>query len=391
VLDFKQHFPIYKTNPRLAYLDSAATSQKLAASLDAQSAYYTNFTSNVHRGMYPMAEKATSAYEQARSDVAAFLGGHQNEIVFCGGTTDGLNQAVKLLQSLPFLQNPTILLGVAEHHSNILPWQRWEGAKLDFLGLNDDFHYDLESVVSAPDIISLSLVSNVTGAILDVAALKERFPDSLIILDAAQAVAHMPINVLELGVDMLVFSAHKLYASTGVGVIWANNELWQQFEPARVGGGIVREVYRTYATWVDSPAKFEAGTPPIAEVLGLAAAVNFLTTQIGWEQIIQHEVSLSDTLKQWFKTQAELKLYRPKNSAASIFSFSSEQMHAHDLAFGLGKLGIDIRAGHHCTQILHREEFQVAATARISLGLNNTDEDLEKLMQSMPQALSALN
>lgn len=391
MLDFKQHFPIYKSHPRLAYLDNAATGQKLAAALDAETLYYTNFASNVHRGMYPIAEKTTLAYEQSRADIADFLSAQTKEIVFCGSTTDGLNQAVQLLQSLSFLHNPTILLGVAEHHSNVLPWQRWEGAKIEFLELNDDYHYDLDSVVTSPDIISLSLVSNVTGAVLDVAALRARFPDSLIILDAAQAVAHMPINVAELGVDMLVFSGHKLYGPTGVGVIWANNELWQQFEPVRVGGGIVREVYRTYATWVDSPSKFEPGTPAIAQAIGLAAAAKFLKHEIGFEKIAEHENQLIETLATWFKNQSDLKLYRPRKNASGIFSFSSEQMHAHDIAYGLGKLGVDVRAGHHCTQILHREELKTPATARISLGLNNNDEDLEKLMQAMPQALASLH
>lgn len=390
MLDFKKHFPIYKTNPRLAYLDNAATSQKLAAALDAQLEYYTSFNSNVHRGMYAMAEKATQAYETARVDVAKFIGAQQHEVVFCGGTTDALNQTVKLLQSLPFLVNPTILLGVAEHHANILPWQSWQGARLEYLALDEDFSYDLESVVASPDIISLSLVSNVTGAVLDLKEVREKFPDALIIVDAAQAVAHMPINVHDLGIDMLVFSGHKLYAPTGVGVIWANYELWQQLEPAKVGGGIIKDVYRTYATWVDAPHKFEAGTPPIAEAIGLGAAVNFLS-DIGFDTIMQHEAQLAETLSDWFKGRVDLQLFRPKKNAQAIFSFVSRDMHAHDLAFALSSLGVDVRAGHHCTQILHREELKAAATVRVSLGLNNTDEDLEKFMQAMPQALKALD
>lgn len=389
MLDFKKHFPIYKTNPRLAYLDSAATAQKLAVSLDAELEYYTSFNSNVHRGMYAMAEKATQAYETARVDVAKFIGAEQHEIIFCGGTTDGFNQVVKLLQSLPFLVNPTILLGVAEHHANILPWQKWEGAKLEYLSLNEDFNYDLDSVVASPDIISLSLVSNVTGAVLNLKEVREKFPDALIIVDAAQAVAHMPINVHDLGIDMLIFSGHKLYAPTGVGVIWANYELLQQLEPAKVGGGIIKDVYRTYATWVDAPHKFEAGTPPIAQAIGLAAATNFLL-ELGFDTITNHEKQLSETLAEWFKSREDLQVFRPKKGAQAIFSFVSSHMHAHDLAFALSSLGVDVRAGHHCTQILHREELKTPATVRVSLGLNNTDEDLEKFMQAMPQALKAL-
>lgn len=390
MIDFRTYFPIYKSHPRLCYLDNAATGQKLAVALEAEQNYYTNTASNVHRGMYPLAEQATLAYENARTQVAKFINAETEEIVFTSGTTEGINQLVSMLSALPHLTSPRILLGTAEHHSNILPWQRWESARIEFADLNNDFHYNLEKFIHQPDIIALSLVSNVTGAILDVKKLRELYPESLIILDAAQAVAHIPIDVKDLGVDAIVFSGHKLYAGTGIGVIWAKKDLWQQLSPAKVGGGIVREVYRSYSSWEDAPGRFEAGTPPIAQAIGLGAAVDFLQNTIGWKKIQSHEQEIIAYLENWFATRPDIELYRPKTNATGIFSFSVEKMHAHDIAFGLGQSGVAARAGHHCTQILHREVLKTSATTRFSIGLNNTDEDLEKLTQVLPQVLSAL-
>lgn len=387
----RSQFPLLQTYPELIYLDNAATTQKPQAVLTALNDFYTKANANVHRGLYPLAELATSQYEQARTTVAGFIGAQAEEVIFTSGTTDSLNLVVEMLARADFLPTrPKVLIGAAEHHANLIPWQM-HNYDLSYVELDHDFQYDFSAVTQQPDIVAVSLVSNVTGALLDIAAVRARFPNSTLVIDAAQAVGHMPIDVRQLDCDFLAFSGHKLYAPTGIGVLYGKLDLLNKLNPARVGGGMINKVERSSSTWAALPEKFEAGTPPIAEAVALGAAIKWLQT-LGWQEVMQHEEILSLALGEQLKTIPGLRLYHPQNIAqhAGVFSFSIEGIHAHDIAYILGQQNIAARAGHHCTQILHRETLQTPSTTRLSIGIYNSLSEIEKIGPALQKAIAQL-
>lgn len=387
----RSQFPLLQTYTELIYLDNAATTQKPQAVLTALNDFYTKANANVHRGLYPLAELATAQYEDARNVVGKFIGAKAEEIIFTSGTTDSLNLVANMLARADFLPtNPKVLIGAAEHHANLVPWQM-HNYQLSYVELDADFQYDFSQITEQPDIVAVSLVSNVTGALLDVAAVRARFPHSILVIDAAQAIGHMPIDVKQLDCDLLAFSGHKLYAPTGVGVLYGKQNLLEKLNPARVGGGMINKVERSSSTWAALPEKFEAGTPPIAEAVALATAIKWLKA-IGWSQIVEHEEKLSLALAEQLKEIPGIKLYHPQNIShhAGVFSFSIEGLHAHDIAYILGQQNVAARAGHHCTQILHRETLQTPSTTRLSVGIYNTADEIEKVGPALRNAIAQL-
>ncbi len=385
-MNVKEQFPIFQNNPGLIYLDNSATTQKPQRVIDAVVDYYSKYNSNVHRGLYPLSEKSTGKYESARKIIAEFLNAEPEEIIFTSGTTDGINSIAESLKLSGMISNnPEILLTELEHHSNILPWQRIT-TQLEYLELDEDEQLLIKAQKDEYDIISTTLVSNVTGTINDIHEIS-KINHKILIIDAAQAIAHLPIDVKTLGADFIVFSGHKMYGPTGVGVIWGRKELLEKMEPFRVGGGMINEVKRDSATWAEIPEKFEAGTPPIAQVIGLAEAANFLK-DLRFEEIEKHEQHLRKYLIENLQQIENIKIYHPDLSkkAVGVISFTVEGIHPHDLSQFLGDRNICVRAGHHCTQILHREVLEIPASVRVSLAIYNTEEDIDKLINEIISA-----
>lgn len=414
----KDDFPIFQNHPELVYLDSAASAHKPQSVIDAMVHFYTEHNSNVHRGLYGLSEEATELYEEARKTIAKFINAEPEEIIFTSGTTDSLNAVADMLvRSKLINEKPRILLSSLEHHSNILPWQRIPGAQMNWLpvpnrpvkisenGVERDgtsFMYTTDLAehhfyIDGPfDVISLSLTSNVTGANFNQADLIELLEkhgkETFKVIDAAQSVAHEKIDVKEMGVDFLAFSGHKMYGPTGIGVLYIKKELHDKLEPYRVGGGMIETVRKNEVTWAAAPAKFEAGTPPIAQAIGLAAAVKYIES-IGWGKIQEHEKELNRYSYTKLKEVENLKLFHPENvdEHGGVFSFVLNGAHAHDVSQILAEQNICVRAGHHCTQILHREVFDVPATVRASIGIYNTKEDIDKLVSALAGVLKMLS
>lgn len=384
-MNIKDQFPIFKNNPNLVYLDSAATSQKPQRVIDSIVEFYSKYNSNVHRGLYPLSEKATDMYESARKTIAEFINADLKEIIFTGGTTDGVNSIVESLRISGLIDEESkILLSEVEHHSNLLPWQRIS-KNINYLQSYENISEELKN----PDILAIALVSNVTGEITPTKELTKLLSPKYIIIDAAQAVGHMKIDVEELGADFIVFSGHKMYGPTGVGVIWGKKELLEKIEPFKVGGGMITEVNRSSASWRDLPEKFEAGTPPISEAIALAEAANFLS-ELGFEEIKKHEKELRTYLIENLQQIPGIQIYHPdlSQSALGVASFTVEGIHPHDLAQYLGDKNICVRAGHHCVQIYHREVLQIPASLRVSLGIYNTKKDIDAFIKALLEGIN---
>lgn len=393
----RAQFPVFAANPKLVYLDSAATAQKPDAVINAVSSFYSNSSANVHRGLYPLAEEATRLFDHSRNTIAQFIGVKSEEVVFCGGTTDAINGIAQSLSNSGLISNsPQIIVSSQEHHSNLLPWQQIPGATLHYIPTNKQGELDLSQIdVSRKyDILAISLASNVTGKIYEVKKIKHQLKPKFMIVDAAQAVGHMPVDVTELDADFLAFSGHKLYGPTGVGVLFGKEEHLNSMPPFRTGGGMIDLVERQRSSWDKPPHKFEAGTPPIAQAIGLAAAAAFVQ-EVGIENIQQHEAEIISYCVKQLNSITGNSLFTAANTqttsgleALGIVSFSIEGIHAHDIAQVLGDRQICVRAGHHCTQIFHRETLQVPATARVSLGMYNTKQDIDLLAQGIQDVIA---
>lgn len=386
----KEKFPIFKTYPNLVYLDNAATSQKPDAVINALSDFYTKYNSNVHRGLYPLSEESTRIYEEARTKIANLIGADSKEIIFTSGTTEGLNGLARSLQKSGLLpMNPKIMLSDLEHHSNILPWQGIDGVEINYLEIDKNYEIQMPNGNFIPDLASFTHVSNVTGSILHLEVLKELKklnPNIIIVLDCAQSIAHMPIDVKELDVDFIVFSGHKMYGPMGIGVLYGKQAMLEKLEPFNVGGGMIRDVNRQSATWAEIPEKFEAGTPSVADAYALGVAVNFIN-EIGFEEINKIEEEVRNYAIKKLTEIDKITVFHPSNNASGVISFSIDGIHPHDITQALGEKEICLRAGHHCTQILHREVFDVSATSRLSLAIYNSLEDIDKLIEALKKII----
>jgi cysteine desulfurase/selenocysteine lyase len=391
--NIKLQFPIFENHPDLVYLDSAASTQTPQVVLDAMDEYYTEYRANIHRGLYDLSARATEKYEEAREKVAAFIGAERDEIIFTSGTTHGLNiLARSLCKNLKAGDN--IVLTSLEHHANLVPWQEYareKGIELRFIELNDNYELDINLAKQLIDkntkVVSFSLVSNVLGTIT-IANIPEIFEyaqsvGAITVVDAAQAMAHMGPDVKVLDCDFLVFSGHKMYGPTGIGVLYGKKERLETLEPFFYGGDMIREVSYEKSTWADIPERFEGGTPNIAGAIGLGAAVDFIQS-IGILNIIQHEVPLQEKLFEELNKIGGLKIIGPEfgEPRIGVVSFTLEGIHPHDIAEILNRDNVCIRAGHHCAMPLMKK-LNLFGTNRISIGVYNTEEDIEKCVAAL--------
>lgn len=398
--NIKSQFPIFQNHPDLVYLDSAASTQTPQIVLDAMNEYYTQYRANIHRGLYDLSARATDQYEKAREKVANFIGAEKNEIIFTSGTTHSLNfLARSLCKDLKAGDN--IVLTQLEHHANLVPWQEYareKGVELRFIEVatpsarsDRPYELNLESVEKLIDentkVVSCSLVSNVLGTIT-LASIPKIFEyahsvGAVTVLDAAQAVGHMGLDVKVIGCDFLVFSGHKMYGPTGIGVLYGKQERLETLEPYFYGGDMVSTVTYDVSSWAEIPERFEGGTPNIAGAIGLGSAVDFIGS-IGFLNIVDHEVHLQEKIFEELKQIDGLKVIGPEfgEPRIGVVSFTLEGVHPHDIAEILNRDQVCIRAGYHCAMPLMKK-LNLSGTSRISIGIYNTEEDIQKCIESI--------
>lgn len=392
----KNDFPILTqiiNDEPLVYLDNAATTQKPTAVLAALETYYREANANVHRGVHTLAERATTGYEAAREKVQHFINANESaEVLFTRGTTTSLNWVAKSYGEANVRQGDEILISVMEHHSNLIPWQQLAkktGAALKYIELTEEGLLDMESfhaqLSEKTKIIALAHVSNVLGVINPIQEIARlaHARGAVLVVDGAQAVPHMPVDVQELEADFYAFSGHKMVGPTGIGVLYGKRTLLEQMDPVEFGGEMIAMVDEQDSTWKELPWKFEAGTPNIAGVIGLGAAIDYLST-VGLTSIHEHEKGLMAYL--WPKLMAipGLTIYGPKDLAkrTGIVTFNLDGLHPHDVATAMDMEGVAIRAGHHCAQPLMRR-LSADSTARASFYLYNTTADVDKFIEAL--------
>jgi cysteine desulfurase/selenocysteine lyase len=392
----RQQFPILfqeVNDEPLVYLDNAATTQKPKAVLDRLTYYYEHDNANVHRGVHTLAERATKDYEEAREKASAFINAKETaETLFTRGTTTSLNWVAKSYGDLAVEAGDEIVISYMEHHSNIIPWQQLaerKGATLKYIEITADGFLDMESakqqITDKTKIVSIAHVSNVLGVINPVAELAElaHSHGAVLVVDGAQAVPHMPVDVQAIDADFYAFSGHKMCGPTGIGVLYGKRELLDQMEPVEFGGEMIDFVNLYDSTWKELPWKFEAGTPNIAGAIALGAAIDFLT-EIGLEEIHQHEAELVAYVLPKLLAIEGLTVYGPQDPAhhTGVLAFNLDGLHPHDTATALDMEGVAVRAGHHCAQPLLKY-LDVPATARASFYLYNTKADADRLIEAI--------
>ena len=394
----REDFPILKREINgypLAFLDNAATTQKPQCVIDALVRFYENYNCNVSRGVYTLAEEATGIYEEGRKTVAKFIGAEScGNIIFTRGTTESINLVASAWSQPNLKAGDRIIVTEMEHHSNLVPWQlaaQSSGVELIFCPITPEGRLDLEVLeellTDSVKLLAVTAVSNVLGTANPIAKIVEKVHerDVPVLVDAAQAVARMPIDVSEWDCDFLAFSGHKVYGPTGIGVLYAKNERLDEMRPYQGGGGMIRQVGQQSSTWADVPQKFEAGTPPVAEVFGLMSALEYISN-VGMLEIKKHEQDLVTHTLEKLQEFPDLELYGPADSTdrSGVLSFNLREVHPHDVAQVLDENGIAVRAGHHCTQILH-ERLGIAASVRMSFGLYNEVPEIDRLFSALEQ------
>jgi len=369
-----------------AYLDSAATAQKPQPVIDAIARGYGETYATVHRGVYQRSAEMTLAFEASRRRVAEFLGAASSEeIVFVRGATEGINLVAQSWGKANLKPGDRILLSTLEHHSNIVPWQM-TGAEIDVVPLTEDHRIDLDALAAMirPEhkLVALAHVSNVLGSVLDAKRAAEiaHSVDAKLLLDGCQAVPRMPVDVCDLDCDFYVFSGHKLYGPTGIGVLWARGEILEAMPPWQGGGAMIDKVTFEHTTYAPPPARFEAGTPHVVGVIGLHAAIDYVE-RIGLDVIAAHEAALVAEARDALRGINSVRLLGPEDSAG-IVSFALEGVHPHDVGTILDEGQVAIRAGHHCAQPL-MAALGVDATARASFGVYNGRQDIEALVRGL--------
>ncbi|NQG97410.1 cysteine desulfurase [Streptococcus suis] len=375
----------------LVYLDNAATTQKPQQVLDVLADYYQKDNANVHRGVHTLSERATARYEATRQKVADFIHAKSSkEILFTRGTTTGLNWVAQFAKEI-LQPDQEVIISVQEHHSNIIPWQQvcqQTGAKLRYVTLKDG-ELDVDSLKSMlsekTKFVSLAHVSNVLGSVAPIGEVAELVHEvgAYLVVDGAQSVPHMAVNVQELDVDFFAFSGHKMLGPTGIGVLYGKEELLNRMSPVEFGGEMIDFVYEQSATWKELPWKFEAGTPNIAGAIGLGAAIDYLT-EIGMDAIQAHEAELVDYVFPKLQAIPGLTIYGSQDLSkrTGVIAFNLDDLHPHDVATALDYEGVAVRAGHHCAQPLLRY-LQVPATVRASFYIYNTKADCDKLVEAI--------
>ncbi|MHA3065880.1 aminotransferase class V-fold PLP-dependent enzyme [Lacticaseibacillus saniviri] len=391
-MKWRDDFPFFAAHPDLVYLDSAATAQKPQIVLDALTDYYINQNANVHRGLYQLAFQATEDYEKIRQLVGEFVGVNADNVVFTRGTTEALNLVASSFGPLVVHPDSEILVTAAEHHSNFIPWQQLAkrtGAKFVVVPPDDQGIVTtdaiIEHITAKTAIVAVAQVTNVTGYVVDVARIGQAVhaKGGYLVVDGAQAVAHMPVDMRQLGADFYAFSGHKIYGPTGIGALVGKKQLLQQMPPIAFGGEMIDMVTEAESTWAPSPLKFEAGTPNIAGVFGLSAAITYLT-QSATEEREGHERALLDQLRTGLQAIPGMTVYGD-SEGVSVVSFNLAGVHPHDLATYLDEQAIAVRAGHHCAQPL-MTQLNIPATVRASVGLYSNEDDVERLLSAVRAA-----
>ena len=396
----RQDFPILGRQvygKPLVYLDNAATSQKPRSVVDALVDYYESYNSNVHRGVHSLSMEATDRYEEARAKVASFIGADSSEcVIWTRNTTESLNLVANTWARQNIGPGDEIVVTQMEHHSNLVPWQvltAQKGASLRILPLASDQTLDMERAASIiggrTKLVSVVHASNSLGTINPVHDLRDmaRGVGAAFMVDGAQSVPHMPVDVTDLDCDFLAFSGHKMLGPTGIGVLYVKRAVLETMEPFLTGGEMVLAVTNEEATWNDLPMRFEAGTPNIADAIGLGAAVDYLQAT-GMDRIREHEEQMTRYALDAFRELEEVDLFGPKDAAnkSGIMSFHCGDVHPHDLGTFLDREGIAIRTGHHCTMPL-MQHLEVPATARASFYLYNTESEVDLLVDALKRAL----
>ena len=389
--DLRADFPGLVTRDGAAwhYLDTAATSQKPRAVIDAMARALGEDYATVHRGVYARSADMTLAYEAARRQIAEFIGGQENEIVFTRGATEAINLVANSWGRANLKAGDRILLSQLEHHSNIVPWQmvaQVTGAVIDVVPLTSDHQIDLDAaeamLTERHKLVAFGHVSNVLGSVLDAprAAAMAHKVGAKLLLDGCQAVPHMPVDVAALGCDFYVFSAHKLYGPTGIGALWAPHALLESMPPWEGGGAMIDRVTFAKTTYASAPQRFEAGTPSITEAIAFAAAASYVA-DVGLAAMHKAELELVTRLRRELTSMNDVTVFGPEDSAG-IVSFAIDGIHPHDLGTILDESNVAIRAGHHCAQPL-MDYLGVPATARASFGLYSTQDDVDALLDGI--------
>ena len=378
----RSDFPVLERKVRddkqLVYLDNGATTQKPIQVIDAITDYYKNHNSNIHRAVHGLAEESREAFEVTRTKVAKFLNVEKSEeIIFVKGTTEAINLVAYSWGRDNVQKGDIVVTTEYEHHSNIVPWQlltQETGAELRYVDIDDNGELMLEQLdehlaTGRVKLVAVSHVSNVLGTITDIQKVIKKCKDegAKILVDGAQSVPHMKVDIGNLGCDFYAFSAHKMLGPTGVGVLWAQKELLENMKPFQGGGDMIREVHKQETTWNDLPYKFEAGTPNVADVICFAAAIDYLT-KIGMDNVRNHEIELTKYALEKMSQVKGLIIYGPKDTEkqGGVISFNFKDVHPHDVATIIDKNGVAIRSGHHCAQVL-MEKLEVAATSSFSI------------------------
>ncbi len=388
LLRVKTDFPFFEHHPNLAYLDSGATALKPKAVINAMNKYYEEYPVNVHRGIYDLSGFATDQYENARKIIADFINATPEEIIFTSGATHGLNLLASIL-GRELKEGDNIVLTRMEHHANMVPWQQIAKEKkveLRFIELTPDYTVDLESAKKVIDaktkIVSVTSISNVLGTIVPVKEIiaLAKAVGAKTVVDAAQGIVHLKTDVKDLDCDFLVFSGHKLYGPTGIGVVYGKKVLLEKLEPFFFGGDMIRFVSYEDATWADVPNKFEAGTPNIAGAIGLGAAIEYINS-IGCEAIDAHEKELTKYAMERLKNETEIKIIGPQDltKRTGVISFLIGDIHPHDTGDIFNSYNVAVRVGHHCAMPLIRH-LGIVGTVRASLGMYNTKQDIDGLV-----------
>jgi cysteine desulfurase/selenocysteine lyase len=396
----REQFPLLERKINgvpVAYLDSGASSERVLASIEAVSDYERRHHSNVHRGSHTLSAEATEAYEEARGTVARHIGAaDQREVVFVRNATEALNLVARAWGDANVGAGDRILLTEMEHHSNVVPWQQLAervGAEVDWAPIDDEGLLDRDALRAllerGPKVLAITHVSNVLGTenpLAEISAMAHE-AGAVVVADGAQGAPKLPLDVAALGVDFYAITGHKLYAPTGIGALWGRLDLLRAMPPFLGGGSMIRKVTRDGTTYADVPARFEAGTPAIAQAIGMGAAIDWLDTELGMEAVRDHEREVADYTLARLAEVPDLKVFGPPRGPERLgpVSFEIEGIHAHDVSEILDRHGVAVRAGHHCAQVL-MERLGVAATARASFGVYTTTEEIDRLVDAIEDA-----
>jgi cysteine desulfurase/selenocysteine lyase len=398
VEEVRAEFPILsrRVNGRqIAYLDNGATAQKPLAVIEALDRFWREQNANVHRGVYTLSEEATAAYERARHTVARHIGAEPRTAIFARNATEGLNLVANAWGRSNVGPGDRILLTELEHHSNVVPWYllaRERGAELDWAPVTDEGRLDLDAfrrlLEREPKVVAVAHVSNVLGTVNPIEEIARFAHDAgaIVVVDGAQAAPKMTLDVPGLGADFYAFTGHKAYGPTGIGVLWGRRDLLEEMPPFMGGGSMIRTVRKQEITWAGLPARFEAGTPPIAEAIGLAAAVEWLE-DLGLDAVHARDGELAAYALERLAEVPGLRIFGPPDTVdrSAIVSFELQGIHAHDVSEILDRHAVCVRAGHHCAQVL-MERLGVAATTRASLGVYNEPEEVDRLIEALHDA-----